>query len=67
LGEICQAGYTGRFSKHKIEEAGLIDVKLVKFWPTWRNNRIGEAGVSKRLNRFFIPGTLLNEIDTTRS
>eukprot|EP00253_Pinus_taeda_P001601 PITA_01601 len=32
----------------------LIDVNLIKLKPTWRNRRVGEARVAKRLDRFLI-------------
>eukprot|EP00253_Pinus_taeda_P009499 PITA_09499 len=32
----------------------FIDVNLIKLKPTWRNRRVGEARVAKRLDRFLI-------------
>jgi len=39
----------------KIREARLLDIEIIKLMPTWRNNRVGEVGISKRLDRFLIP------------
>ena len=37
----------------------LVDVAQPDSGPTWRNGRVGEAGISKRLDRFLISSSLL--------
>jgi len=34
--------------------------------PTWRNNRVGEEGVSKRLGKFLVIKKLMVELDRVR-
>jgi hypothetical protein len=45
----------------KLEELNLLDIEPVKFKPTWRNNRVGEDNIAKRLDRFLIKDTLLEK------
>jgi len=44
------------FFQNLLIENNLIEANLIKLKPTWRNRRVGEARVAKRLDRF-----LLNE------
>jgi hypothetical protein len=37
-----------------LEEEGLFDIKLEKLTPTWRNKRIGERTITKRIDHFLI-------------
>jgi hypothetical protein len=46
----CLLGYFMR----KMEEVGLVDIELSKLNSAWRNNKVGETWVAKRLYRFFI-------------
>jgi hypothetical protein len=36
------------YQLHKIEERKLCDVEPLKIAPTWRNNKLGDEGISKR-------------------
>jgi hypothetical protein len=38
-----------------------VDVKPTKIKPTWRNNRSGQDGVSKRLDRFLVTEDITSE------
>eukprot|EP00253_Pinus_taeda_P033136 PITA_33136 len=42
------------FFQNLLTSNKLIDVNLIKLKPTWRNRRVGEARVAKRLDRFLI-------------
>jgi exonuclease III len=42
------------FFTQKLVECNLLDLEPVKLKPTWRNNRVGDASVAKRLDRFMI-------------
>jgi endonuclease/exonuclease/phosphatase family metal-dependent hydrolase len=42
------------FFSHLLASNGLIDVAPLKMLPTWRNMRVGEARVAKRIDRFLI-------------
>eukprot|EP00253_Pinus_taeda_P025314 PITA_25314 len=44
----------------------LIDVNPIKLKPTWRNRRVGEARVAKRLVRFLISEELTSRISSFR-
>jgi len=55
------------FFRHNIEDDHLEDVEPIKLIPTWRNNKSGEARISKRLYKFLVYGVLLNDFDRIRS
>eukprot|EP00253_Pinus_taeda_P031947 PITA_31947 len=40
----------------------LIDVPMIKTLPTWRNRRIGEAALARRLDRFIMKGSLFRQL-----
>jgi hypothetical protein len=42
------------FFSHLLSSNGLIDIAPLKLLPTWRNMRVGEARIAKRLDRFLI-------------
>jgi len=42
------------FFNDLFDAAGLVDVSPRQMRPTWRNGRVGDAGISKRLDIFFI-------------
>jgi exonuclease III len=41
------------FFSHLLASNGLIDIAPLKLLPTWRNMRVGEARIAKRLDWFF--------------
>jgi endonuclease/exonuclease/phosphatase family metal-dependent hydrolase len=45
----------------------LIDIKPTKVVPTWRNGRIGQGAVARRLDRFLVSEDLLTDIGLYRS
>jgi hypothetical protein len=50
------------FFVDKLESTRLVDVEPIKLSLTWSNNRSGEEGVSKRLDRFLVHHKLLLDI-----
>jgi hypothetical protein len=48
------------FFKHQLERNRLIDVPPIKLCPTWRNNRVGEERIAKRLDCFLFSKSLLS-------
>ena len=44
----------------------LIDVPMIKPLPTWRNRRVGEAALARRLDRFLIKVPLLQKLSRYR-
>jgi len=47
------------FFNHLFYKNALIDMKPAELLPTWRNGRLGSAGITKRLDRFLIAEELL--------
>ena len=47
-------------------EVGFVDVEPIKLVPTWKNNRVGEVGVSKTLGKFLVTKVLMVELDRVR-
>jgi hypothetical protein len=52
---------TGYFTQ-KIVECNLLDIEPVKLKPTWRNNRVGEDSIAKRLDRFLLTDSFLENL-----
>lgn len=50
------------FFLNKIQMGRLIDLDILKEKPTWRNRRVGEARVAKRLDRFLIKEDMAAQI-----
>lgn len=48
------------FFLNKIKDGRLIDINIIKNTPTWRNRRVGEARVAKRLDCFLINEAFVN-------
>lgn len=42
------------FFIHQLDQARLVDVEPPKLNPTWRNRRVGEDRIAKRLDRFLV-------------
>jgi len=42
------------FFKEIFDEYSLVDVASAELAPTWRNGRMGESSISKRLDIFFV-------------
>ena len=42
-------------------ECNLLDIKPIKLKPTWRNNRVGDDSIAKRLECFMITDSLLEK------
>jgi hypothetical protein len=45
----------------KFVDCKLTDLDPILLKPTWRNNRVGEDGVAKRLDHFLIVDSLLEK------
>jgi hypothetical protein len=52
-GQRSQAYSLFDFFVHKLGEARLIDITPIRLEPTWRNKRMGEDHIAKRLDQFF--------------
>jgi hypothetical protein len=47
------------FFKELFDDYPLVDVAPTELVPTWRNGRIGESSISKRLDRFYMHEDLM--------
>ena len=47
------------FFKHHFDSVGLIDTAPSIAGPTWRNGRVGDDGINKRLDHFLIALSLI--------
>ena len=55
-----------RFFSKLFSDHHLVDVASPCAGPTWRNGRMGEDGISKRLDRFLISDQLVNLLQRYR-
>ena len=49
------------------DSAGLLDIAPIFYGPTWRNGRIGDDGISKRLERFLLSSALIPSLKIHRT
>eukprot|EP00253_Pinus_taeda_P027166 PITA_27166 len=49
-----------------LEQYELVDIPLQRLQPTWRNRRVGDAALARRLDRFLIKGPLLQHLHLFR-
>jgi hypothetical protein len=54
LGPKGPGGCPIRIFSHKLEDSRLLDIAPTKLGPTWRNKRMGEEHIAKRLDHFLI-------------
>eukprot|EP00253_Pinus_taeda_P029408 PITA_29408 len=54
------------FFHNLISENNLIDPASVKLKPTWRNRRVGDDRIAKRLDRFLVSKTLFSKVPMIR-
>jgi hypothetical protein len=68
--EICGSSaqkYTlYNFFIHKLDEANLFDIQTIKYIPTWKNIRMVDDRVAKRIDRFLLPEPFLQGYLHTR-
>jgi endonuclease/exonuclease/phosphatase family metal-dependent hydrolase len=55
------------FFKDLFANTPLVDVAPTELVPTWRNGRMGESSISKRLDRFFVAEDLIGPTMRYRS
>jgi hypothetical protein len=53
-GPLAHPDNQAGFFSHLLASNGLIDIAPLKLLPTWRNMRVREARIAKRLNQFLI-------------
>eukprot|EP00253_Pinus_taeda_P023384 PITA_23384 len=65
-GPAAREDQLAEFFENSITSHNLIDINLIKMKPTWRNRRVGEARVAKRLDRFLLSEDLTASIPMFR-
>jgi hypothetical protein len=60
-GAHARADPLAGYFTQKIVECNLLDIEPTKLKPTWRNNRVGEDSIAKRLDHFLIVDSLLEK------
>ena len=55
------------FFNSYFEQVGLIDIEPLVLSLTWNNDRLGNAGISKRLHRFFMVESLCDSLGSFRT
>lgn len=45
-----------------LEQTKFVDIPMHKLLPTWRNRRVGDATLARRLNRFIMKDSLLHQL-----
>eukprot|EP00253_Pinus_taeda_P016805 PITA_16805 len=61
-GSMAQVDSISRFMTDLLEWSNLMDVPMNKPLPTWRNRRVGEATLARRLDRFIMKGPLIQQL-----
>jgi len=61
-GSMAQVDSITGYTTDLLERHNLIDVPMHKPLPTWKNRRIGEAALARRLDRFTMKGTLIQHM-----
>lgn len=59
---MAQVDSISGFMTDLLERFNLIDVPMNKPLPTWRNRRVGEAALARRLDRFIMKGSLIQQL-----
>eukprot|EP01018_Ginkgo_biloba_P034237 Gb_24170 [translate_table: standard] len=58
---VAQVDPLSNFFIKSLEEVGLYDIEPVKLRPTWSNKRVGEERMTKRIDRFLMSESILDE------
>eukprot|EP00253_Pinus_taeda_P027637 PITA_27637 len=61
-GSMAQVDSITNFMRNALEQADFVDVPMHQPMPTWRNRRVGEAALARRLDRFLLKGPLVQEL-----
>jgi hypothetical protein len=67
MGIVSTDGLFGRLLQSLFQKNGLVDVAPTKKVATWRNGRLGDACISKRLDRFLIAESLISSVQKFRT
>ena len=59
---MAQVDSISGFMTNLLEQFNFVDVPMNKPLPTWRNRKVGEAALGRRLDRFLMKGPLLQHL-----
>lgn len=54
------------YFEHLLDSHSLLNIEIPKIQPTWRNRRIGDDALARRLDRFIIKAQLVDQLDRIR-
>ena len=54
------------YIRNSLEQQNLTDVPMIRPLPTWRNRRVGDSSLARRLDRFLIKVPLLHHLNRYR-
>jgi hypothetical protein len=60
LGPLAHVDPLTYYFMRKFDDLGLYDIELIKIKPTWRNKRVGDDRIEKRLDIFLISESLVS-------
>lgn len=66
-GVRARADHLSDFFQNKLASSLLVDVSPHKLCPTWRNRRIGEEWIGKKLDRFLLCESLAENLQAFRN
>lgn len=60
-GDATRANHLAEFFINKLKEAIFVDIEPIKRVPTWRNMRVGQERVARRLDHLLIFSSLISD------
>ena len=60
-GDATRGYPLAKFFINKLEEASFMDVEPIKLVPTYRNMRVGEERLTKRIDQFLVSTSLMSD------
>eukprot|EP00253_Pinus_taeda_P004922 PITA_04922 len=61
-GTMAQVDSITDFMRNALEQADFVDIPMQKPMRTWRNRRVGDAALARRLDRFLLKGPLIQKL-----
>lgn len=61
-GSAAQIDSISDYMTSLLEQTSFADIPMHKLLPTWRNRRVGDAALARRLDRFIMKEALLQQL-----
>eukprot|EP00253_Pinus_taeda_P029489 PITA_29489 len=61
-GSTAQVDSITDYMTNLLEQTNFVDIPMQKLLPTWRNRRVGDAALARRLDRFIMKDLLLHQL-----